>query len=68
MPPRLIAVESDDLGEYRGAEKRVSNTRFLLTLCQLRVYVKCEIYFACTILAEPHSQSRLACDHFLNIN
>jgi hypothetical protein len=56
--PRLIAVESGDpgdSGDSRGAEKRVSNIRFLPTLRQLHVYVKCEIYSACTILSESHN-------------
>ena len=50
--PRLVAVESDDLGDSRGAEKRVSNTRFLPSLCQLHVYVKYEIYSVRTILSD----------------
>jgi hypothetical protein len=51
--PSMIAVESGDLGYSRGAEKGVSNTRFVPTLRQLHVYVKCEIYSTCTILSEP---------------
>ena len=51
----MIAVESGDLDDSRGAEKSVSNTQFLLSLCQLRVYVKREIYCACTILFEPQT-------------
>ncbi len=59
----MIALESGDLDDSRGAEKRVSNTRFLPTLCHLRVYVKYEIYCVCIILSELrpiHSINRVS--------